>query len=270
MENNVDIKKFILNWCDGQKITFVPNPGNVGDAFITLATIQILKSLGIDYTIGKPWVKSKLQTKRVIYGGGGNLVPMYKTLKKFILANQDKHKILILPQTIFGCDMLLKNLSKNVTLFAREKKSYNYIKENSRFGDMVYISHDMAFNYSIKKKNSCEILNEEINSFRVDGESTDIKLPFDNVDLTRENTIDGVEFYTKLNEKNFIEEYVEKFETIVSSFTKINTNRLHVAIMGALYGREVNLYPNSYYKNKEVYEYSIKNKFSNVKFIVNS
>ena len=73
-----------------------------------------------------------------------------------------------------------------------------------------------------------------------------------------------------MTERNFIDKYVEKFETIVSSFTKINTNRLHVAIMGALYGREVNLYPNSYYKNKEVYEYSIKNKFSNVKFIVNS
>ena len=53
MENNVDIKKFILNWCDGQKITFVSKYSNVGDAFITLATIQILKSLGIDYTMSE-------------------------------------------------------------------------------------------------------------------------------------------------------------------------------------------------------------------------
>ena len=85
MDGAVDIKKFILNWCGDQKITFVPNPGNIGDGLITLSTIQILKSLGIDYTIGKPWVKSKLQTKRVIYGGGGSIVPMYKITKKFVL-----------------------------------------------------------------------------------------------------------------------------------------------------------------------------------------
>lgn len=67
MENKVDIKKFILNWCGSQKITFVPNPGNIGDGLITLSTIQILKSLGIDYTIGKPWAKSKLKTKHTVF-----------------------------------------------------------------------------------------------------------------------------------------------------------------------------------------------------------
>ena len=270
MDGAVDIKKFILNWCGDQKITFVPNPGNIGDGLITLSTIQILKSLGIDYTIGKPWVKSKLQTKRVIYGGGGSIVPMYKITKKFVLANQDKHEILILPQTIFGNDELLKNLNSNVTLFAREVKTFHYIKKNARFKDMVYISDDMAFNYKIKKQKSYKKPIKEINSFRVDCERTNIKLPDNNIDLSFVNSLNSVDFANKMTERNFIDKYVEKFETIVSSFTKINTNRLHVAIMGALYGREVNLYPNSYYKNKEVYDYSIKNKFSNVKFIVNS
>ena len=47
-----------------------------------------------------------------------------------------------------------------------------------------------------------------------------------NIDLSFVNSLNSVDFANKMTERNFIDKYVEKFETIVSSFTKINTNRL--------------------------------------------
>lgn len=42
------------------------------------------------------------------------------------------------------------------------------------------------------------------------------------------------------------------------------TNRLHLCIAAALLGKRVDFYANSYFKNKAVYEFSIKNRFANV------
>jgi exopolysaccharide biosynthesis predicted pyruvyltransferase EpsI len=49
---------------------------------------------------------------------------------------------------------------------------------------------------------------------------------------------------------NFLEEY-----------KVVNTDRLHVAILASLLGKEVNFYPNSYYKNEAVYNYSLLNHY---------
>ena len=49
---------------------------------------------------------------------------------------------------------------------------------------------------------------------------------------------------------NFLEEY-----------KVVNTDRLHVAILASLLGKEVNFYPNSYTKNEAVYNYSLFNRY---------
>jgi hypothetical protein len=54
---------------------------------------------------------------------------------------------------------------------------------------------------------------------------------------------------------------------VIGSHSRIQTDRLHVAIAGALLGREVHLHPNSYYKNQAVYDYSLE-QYENVTFVV--
>jgi exopolysaccharide biosynthesis predicted pyruvyltransferase EpsI len=44
---------------------------------------------------------------------------------------------------------------------------------------------------------------------------------------------------------------------LIGAFDLINTNRLHVGIMAALMGKEVNLYDNNYGKNRDVFQYSL-------------
>jgi hypothetical protein len=56
------------------------------------------------------------------------------------------------------------------------------------------------------------------------------------------------------------------FLGFINDFEVVNTNRLHVAIGVALLGKHVKFYPNSYFKYRAVYEYSMQ-KFNNVEFM---
>lgn len=49
-------------------------------------------------------------------------------------------------------------------------------------------------------------------------------------------------------------------------FHQIETNRLHIAVLGAILGIPVTMLDNSYGKNQDVYDASIKDYFSNVTF----
>ena len=52
----------------------------------------------------------------------------------------------------------------------------------------------------------------------------------------------------------------------INKYQVINTNRLHGSIGGFLMGKQVNLYDNSYGKNKSVYQYSLSG-YTNIRFI---
>lgn len=46
----------------------------------------------------------------------------------------------------------------------------------------------------------------------------------------------------------------------------MRTDRLHVAIAGALLGKSVELHANSYFKNRAVYQFSLRS-FPSVRFV---
>jgi len=96
-----------------------------------------------------------------------------------------------------------------------------------------------------------------LNCFRTDKEKTGIKRPWDNLDLSKLFAY-GIEnyslaFYSSCKLLNFINQY-----------STVRTDRLHLCIAGALLGKNVKMYPNNYYKNKAVYQHSIKDKLPNV------
>jgi exopolysaccharide biosynthesis predicted pyruvyltransferase EpsI len=96
-----------------------------------------------------------------------------------------------------------------------------------------------------------------LNSFRTDIERTVISLPPNNFD------IGGYFAYGSSTEalsylaSNRLLRYIDYH-------SKVRTNRLHVAIAGALLGKCVELYANSYFKCRAVYEFSIKDRFPKV------
>ena len=269
-------------------VYYCPNPGNGGDAIIAHGTYQIFNELGIKYRIARSG--DDLTNKIVFYGGGGQLVKLYDGYGlNFVLRYKDiAKKLIILPHTINLRKNDIKAFNKNVDIICRESISYDYVKQTNKNVN-VYIMDDMAFNINVKKlfydgsriTNKCHLdahyilqslrfdysrlitqfkstkSSQTLNSYRTDYERTNLKLPKNNFDITAKF---GALTFTPKNALRItytLLKYINKFEII-------NTNRLHIAISGALLGKPVNFYPNSYWKNKAIYFYSLENQYPNI------
>ena len=98
-----------------------------------------------------------------------------------------------------------------------------------------------------------------LNAFRTDREQVDIQLPVDNVDISQIFSFGThSSFAAMLAARAFI--------AFIDRYDEVRTNRLHVGIGAALLGKEVKFYPNSYYKNKAVYDFSLKD-FPNIRWM---
>ena len=96
-----------------------------------------------------------------------------------------------------------------------------------------------------------------LNSFRTDIERTVMALPKNNFDISgyfaHGSTTEALSYLAS-----------NRFLRYVDSHSKVRTNRLHVAIAGALLGKCVELYANSYFKCRAVFEFSMKDRFPKV------
>lgn len=256
--NEIDIRKFLLKYND-QEIVYVPNPGNAGDSIIAYGTIQLLNELGLNWKMGN--INTTYMNKIIFYGGGGNFVELYGSCRIFISKNCNNNKIILLPHTINSNTDLLKNLDNNVIIICREKISYAHVHGIVKHKENVYLSKDMAFYIKNIDKYKNITGSGTCNCFRTDNEKTMITIPNDNVDLSftllKVGCTSNMEMIENVSLSIF--EYLSKYDTV-------NTNRLHMCIAGCLLNKKVNFYPNSYYKNKAVYDYSIKTDFAKCKF----
>ena len=270
-----------------EHIYFLPNPGNGGDAFIALAAIEIFKRNNITFTLittdDHAQVLPELKGKTVFFGGGGNFVEYYDGCASFIKAHhQLVKKLVVLPHTISGHADLLSSLGANVEILCREQRSFEYVRQFSNIG-RVLLLRDLAFELDVKnvlqipyprenvRKYILKIMVKKIlrgkldfstlNAFRKDAERTNIELAYDNQDVS------AIVYDWKMRSIEAISQNTGHIFQILNGFKIIKTNRLHIAIAGALLGKEVYFYPNAYWKNEEIFEYSIKDKFANVKWM---
>jgi exopolysaccharide biosynthesis predicted pyruvyltransferase EpsI len=287
----MNIHSFIDKYKD-KAIHYKPNPGNGGDALIAFAAYKLFKEHQINYTIiGEG---DDLKDKILFYAGGGNLVDNYMDCANFIQENLATAKeIVLLPHTISGHKELLKSLDHKVTLICREQVSYDYVKSfpnvknvllfddlvlgvdfksifkfKSNVSRLLYVGQfrnmfsnvyrkRTSLEFFLKKRNDKPVLN----AFRIDGEKTAIAIPEDNVDVSV-----FINFDSSMSSEVLVTKTVLNFVSFLNQFKVINTNRLHVCIAGALLGKEVNFYGNSYWKNKSVFDFSVSKRFPNVKW----
>ena len=181
------------------------------------------------------------------------------------IALERNNQCILLPHTIFGFESIVNRcLSDNLTIFCRDKTSYVLCALANKLNmKNIFLDEDMAFHIS---KN---ILDQFINikgtgtayCFRTDSESANlVPIPIENKDisLSWNGNLWGNKELTKYVVKSLL--------SYLSQFESIRTDRLHIAILGSLLERKVFLYPNSYFKNRSVYEMSLCNK-SNIFFI---
>lgn len=254
--SQIIIKDYLKKYKD-EHIYFIPNRGNAGDSLIAYATLQILDSLKIKYTIGS--YEDSFTDKIILFGGGGSLVSPYQKSKRFLLNNHNKNKIVILPHTIY--DDFISQMSRDTEIICRDTISYNYVLNHYKNIKNIFLADDLALSTNVPKSFLNRDMIKEANCFRTDNEQTDIRIPYNNKDYsilcrTGNNT----------SNRYNIKYCTYTFLNALSLFSKINTNRLHIAIAGLLLNKAVDLYPNSYFKNKAIYDYSLS-KHSSIKFI---
>lgn len=213
----------------------------------------------------------------ILVHGGGNIndhqgfgVRLLKNLMK----NNPKNIIIVGPQTYWFQETcfakLFNNTKAQIHLFSREKYSYKLLKSmNLPENVHVYISKDTAF-YLSKKDFRLHQDYYDLICFRKDVESKVFQDKKDFILLQKIGTKD----LRKSKEKIFIGDIsllpkFNNFLDLIKSSKTVYTDRLHVAILAAILRKKTFLYPNFYYKNRGVYEYSLS-EYENVEMITSS
>ena len=242
-------------------IKYIPNPGNAGDSVIAYSTFQLFRQLNLNVSVYHRETHFA-EEDVLVYGGGGNLVPQYHDLEQFLISNRHVRKLIVLPHTVWGHQELISSLSSNVFIFAREKVSYDHLISNSRFPENHCMAHDMAF--MMKGLNAVNATSQlgALNAFRIDVEKTDIQLPENNIDLS---VALATPHCTSLPKQ--ILQATRKMIYVIAHSSSVSTNRIHVAILASLLNKKTRLYPNSYFKNKAIYNFSIKGRFPLTSFV---
>ncbi len=243
----LDLKEYLSKY-KNTSVDFFRFPGNYGDSLIWHGTKKLLSSLNI--TEHYVDISSPKYNNVLFIDGGGNLVDYYSDVRDFLIKKPVLYdEIIILPHTIFGEKQIevLNNVSSNLTIFCREKISAKFVEDNLTRGK-VYLWHDCAFYNEFSKM---PVGNGILNAFRTDNESILKVWPESNIDLSY---------------NGYATKPLDGLIGILQKYAQVNTDRLHIAIISTLLGKQVGLFPNSYYKNKAVFDYSLK-KFTNISFV---
>jgi exopolysaccharide biosynthesis predicted pyruvyltransferase EpsI len=292
------IVQYLRSLPQGKKIYFFANPGSAGDSMIALSTYQLFRQLGIDYCIVDRAQAFDPTGKFMVYSGGGNLVEYYNTARKLIQKYYPfVEKLVILPHTIYENEGLLGEFQANVDIICREPVSFAHVRKYAPRAN-VLLMDDLAFSLdtdsvlrpgtraiSFIKDRSLRkwVLRDLIlgillpirqlpgkfsrqgnwmilNTFRKDVESSHHFLPPDNVDLA---TLFG--YGTNSERIAFYVTY--RILKTLNRYRTVRTDRLHVCIAAALLGKTVEFFPNNYFKCEAIYQYSMKDKFPNVRWM---
>ena len=257
--NRIDIRRFLSRY-SGQEVLYCPNPGNGGDAFISHAAYRLFEELSIGYEVLLH--EQRAEGRTILYGGGGNLIEgRYPHAHHFLANNIGRgNSIVVLPHTVRGYGEFLAEAS-DVTVICRETVSYDALRESGMPADRLLLGEDLAF--TIDPADFAEIRKGEGTGLflRVDVESAGkMPIPQGNIDISmcwNGDLWDDPEFTAAVCRSIVL--YINRFETVV-------TDRLHVGIMAALYGKKVILHPNDYYKVRAVYLHSLE-RYRNVTFM---
>ena len=230
-------------------------PGNYGDSLIWHGTQVLLARAGVQYeTIEN---HNPPTSEVLLIDGGGNLNDSYHDVERYLTKyGTGIGHVVILPHSITGVRAFscLSRHCPSATIFCRERATFESVRMTLPFAD-VRLAHDCSFAVDVTCWIDAPVTNcGPLFAFRQDAESLYFDLPRSNRDISREG-------YAMASLSSLME--------AISSYEQIHTDRLHLAIAGALLNREVFLYPNSYFKNRAVFEHSLSH-YAGVNFVATS
>jgi len=222
----------------------------------------------------------------VIYSGGGNLVPEYRSCRRFLehCLRVGVSAAIILPHTIRGYDSLLARLDRRFTIVCRDADSLQGVR-NTRTRATTLLAPDMALRLDVERlERRCaqpSVIAAFARDLMLSAKFVDYWLwrrslgglqicPGSTINIIRADVeaVSGAagdarwdisnlyaSAFRSRNEADFIARDMLAF---VRRAGAVRTNRLHVGIAAALVGRRVSLLDNSYGKVSAVYDTSLR------------
>jgi len=242
------------------EVSFVPNPGNIGDALINVSCYRYLTARFRKITVSS-WREAPAN-KHVFIAGGGNLVQdLYDDMAGFLGGLDRGQQLYLFPSTVSGYEALLGQLRGRTRMLSRERVSFAHVREHLGEVDTA-LGHDAAFALADRLRAAFRIAIHQVppqktaRFYRKDTEGK-IGEPGDGDLMARAGGA-----WTDPAEA---EKAVLAIVPEILACSRVYTDRLHCAILSALLDRYVVLRPNSYFKNQEVFDHSLS-RFANVRF----
>ncbi|POW55945.1 hypothetical protein C3408_16730 [Candidatus Pantoea alvi] len=266
-DNDTNIKSLLEFYHSRYNLVYKANPGNAGDGVIASATYDFFERNELPYSQYRKQNEYSPNEHVLVFGGGGNLIEgLYIEGKEFIEQNTNNfHRIIIMPSTIKGYEEFFRKNTDKLIVLCREVVSFEYIQSlGYEKGKNLLLTDDMAFYLNLSNYMSFVEPTKNIAScFRTDSESLTGEWGGNNHDISLTWNGDYWDnIYLARNSTRCMINFLEEFKTV-------NTDRLHVAILASLLGKEVNFHPNSYYKNEAVYNFSLLDHYPKSVFIKN-
>jgi exopolysaccharide biosynthesis predicted pyruvyltransferase EpsI len=247
-------------------VAILPNNGNLGDALIHAATLQVLERAGVGGRIitGEQGERGDV----LLVGGGGNLIDRYEHLLPRLQSLHARFEdVVILPHTIYGdrVGAAFARFGPNVRVVCRERYSYDFLRDVVRHPDRLLLSADLAFHFDYAPYRAAGT--GTLNAFRLDQERTEVPIPPDNVDLSDAIQLPGQPYHREFWTVPYWRAYLDAFLTAIAARAHVRTNRLHVAIAAGMLGKRVELFDSDGYKIRAVHEYSLAGRCPTVTYV---
>lgn len=234
-----------------------------------LYLVQFMPSFSTNLTLRK--LSKMPKCKTVIVRGGAYLDDLWGDYDVLNFVVENGPDTIILSPMSFSSDKLrlkdeLNHISKEVHLFCRDEYSLSLLSSwQLRKNIHLYLSHDTALYLS--KNDLINYLNSSNKKYdlicnRQDKERV-VNWNLEKLKSKQSKDSSGHRFL--VGDLDAVRDF-KTWVKLISGASKVFTDRLHVGVLSTILGIDTFLFPNSYYKNKGVYEYSLS-KFPNAHFI---
>lgn len=226
-------------------LDFYPSPGNWGDSLINAGTRQLFTDHDIaTRELSRFEIENIDRTESAknlaVVGGGGGWNRNWDSTVSFVAKLSTMYNLVVVLPSSYDLNLVSHLNRSNIYLYTRSDDSLNEVDN---------FCHDMAFYCRLPEPKEPEIQYPLI-AFRRDKERSVRALnPDRNWDVSLLGTAKT--------------SYLE-FMGLIDRFPAITTDRLHVAIAGAMLGKQVELLDGNYGKNSGVFRASLCRNFDNV------